>query len=1110
MSLKGNLNSVDLANIFQMLSINQKEGTLDVFDGETRKRIHFSPEGVAMLSRGDAERDSLGSILLRYDQVTEEYLAAAIAEARGQGRSLAAVLREQANLPSEVIEDAQRVEIEEEIQNLFIRKDLTFEFHEGTPPDEPGGSDGAATRVTFNVNSLIMEAARRIDEWEMIRTRVPSTAEIYRYTGHNMELSHEVFEEPWIDKVLGAIDGRNDVEEIVHRSHGNRFEICQVLSLLLEQGAVEPVPPDDLSAEAGKALAEGRTGEAVKFLERLLDSGRAAADTAKILGEAYERSGEVEKAARTYLKHAEMAREAGSTVEPFEYTLRASTLLPTDLRAGRLVVELFHEHCDELADRLPEVVRRGKETATCLFEIKDHQQATDLLKMLLEHAPEDFALRNLLVNFYLASGRAPAAVDEFLRMADWYTRQKDWEQVIRILRRILSIDRSRTDVYQRLEQLLAKKQKVKRGLRHVVLLGVLLLCVGFLAYAYFGYELDARKSIEQEELRTGQVFSMLDKEVRATMAELEVLEKDLLRTDYDVPRATAVMRAAESLRSRYAQQIEADIQTLEKVVEQYKFSSARNLAVEKQQDLRLARSRYESALEAVRAKIQQQAIAFAAAGEQSLVAGHPSRALDLYRKAWEIAADREPFVEAGIDRILSSLSEDLEEIGRRVNHVRALADEGSMEAAREEALSLLGEYWLAEMLDEVDLPVRIESVPSGVRVFLNGVDTGVTTPGFLRWKPGVDAHISFVGPGFMPATETLVAADPRREKQEMARLRALTTVVASLRKELKWETDLSGAVEAGASASNEEAVFATRNSIVYRIAPGSREQVELHRFTCIGGIAATPVLAGGRVFAASVDGEVVALSRQGGAPLWSRKRPGSVYAGLVSNGSLVVVADTHGGMTAFDCATGTERWQRRLPGEVREDPVLSGDRVFAVTTTGHVLAIDLESGEVRFDVPLAGVADGAVRGPAVDGGVVCVALSEGRVVGLDASVGDLIFDVALGTSVRSAPVAAGGSFLLVGDDGGLRAVRAGCVLGTLALGAPGRVLPGAAGGFALVATEAGSVLALESGETGLWPRWKVDLPSLPGGTTKSVTAGAVVGESVLLATESGRIFLLSR
>ena len=78
MSLKGKLQSVDLANVLQMLSINQKEGTLILFDGDTRKSIYFSKDGVSMLSRGRRGQDTLGRILLRYGKVTPEVLSMAL------------------------------------------------------------------------------------------------------------------------------------------------------------------------------------------------------------------------------------------------------------------------------------------------------------------------------------------------------------------------------------------------------------------------------------------------------------------------------------------------------------------------------------------------------------------------------------------------------------------------------------------------------------------------------------------------------------------------------------------------------------------------------------------------------------------------------------------------------------------------------------------------------------------------------------------------------------------------------------------------------------------------------------------------------------------------
>ena len=77
-SLRGTLNSVDLANIFQMLSLNQREGTLYISDGLSRKAIYFGQEGVSMLSRGKGRPDTLGRILLRYDHISEEHLQSAL------------------------------------------------------------------------------------------------------------------------------------------------------------------------------------------------------------------------------------------------------------------------------------------------------------------------------------------------------------------------------------------------------------------------------------------------------------------------------------------------------------------------------------------------------------------------------------------------------------------------------------------------------------------------------------------------------------------------------------------------------------------------------------------------------------------------------------------------------------------------------------------------------------------------------------------------------------------------------------------------------------------------------------------------------------------------
>ena len=47
---------------------------------------------------------------------------------------------------------------------------------------------------------------------------------------------------------------------------------------------------------------------------------------------------------------------------------------------------------------------------------------------------------------------------------------------------------------------------------------------------------------------------------------------------------------------------------------------------------------------------------------------------------------------------------------------------------------------------------------------------------------------------------------------------------------------------------------------------------------------------GERIVGLAVDGEVVALSPEGGPPRWRQKRPGGVYAGLSTDGLVLLVA----------------------------------------------------------------------------------------------------------------------------------------------------------------------------------------------------------------------------
>jgi hypothetical protein len=71
---------------------------------------------------------------------------------------------------------ALREQTEEEIYELFVATDASFEFREGElpPPDRV-----VDERCVLSSNALVLEAARRIDDWGYIRKLVPNDGEIY-------------------------------------------------------------------------------------------------------------------------------------------------------------------------------------------------------------------------------------------------------------------------------------------------------------------------------------------------------------------------------------------------------------------------------------------------------------------------------------------------------------------------------------------------------------------------------------------------------------------------------------------------------------------------------------------------------------------------------------------------------------------------------------------------------------------------------------------------------------------------------------------------------------------------------------------------------------------
>ena len=167
MSLTGNLRTMDLPEVLQWISGGRKTGTLHLDRGSIQKRIAFV-DGIIDTSWSNDPRESLGQFLVRDALVTEEQLFKALLRQEKEGRLIGVILVGDGAVSEDDLRRALQLKVGETIYDLFLWPEGNFKFRDGELPKPPGIS------VDLPVMGVIMEGARRIDEWARIRSVFPS------------------------------------------------------------------------------------------------------------------------------------------------------------------------------------------------------------------------------------------------------------------------------------------------------------------------------------------------------------------------------------------------------------------------------------------------------------------------------------------------------------------------------------------------------------------------------------------------------------------------------------------------------------------------------------------------------------------------------------------------------------------------------------------------------------------------------------------------------------------------------------------------------------------------------------------------------------------------
>jgi len=240
MLLQGNLKEFSLPNIFQLVKMSAQSGALTIRRDEVWGKIFFR-KGLIYYAFSVPQHLPLGERLVKAAAISAEQLKEALAAQKksGEGARIGTILLNEGAIDRGTLETAVREQIQDAAFDFFSWSDGEFEF----------GADEHVTDedifVEMNVENVIMEGCRRIDEWELIFEQLGSLERVPRlaYSEHVAERGElTLTAEEW--RVMVHIDGRVDVNTILRDCGLDRFHGAKVIYGLFSGGLItvsEPV-----------------------------------------------------------------------------------------------------------------------------------------------------------------------------------------------------------------------------------------------------------------------------------------------------------------------------------------------------------------------------------------------------------------------------------------------------------------------------------------------------------------------------------------------------------------------------------------------------------------------------------------------------------------------------------------------------------------------------------------------------------------------------------------------------------------------------------------------------------------------------------------------------
>ncbi len=246
--LQGELSSFRLPEVLTFLSTTRKAGTLTVANHDKEAYLFFD-QGTLVYAGSNQEQFRLGAILLRKKRISRAERDRIDALMQREGGQFGKLAVQEGAITDAQLRDYLKVQVSEIVYDCFVWHGGKFSFAEET------SLPSHAVTISVDLANLIMEGARRIEEWEQCVQLLPDNSVVYRVVPKPQDEKVTLTADEW--KILFLINGVRTLEELCHDAEDDPFHVYRVVYGLLSNRLIEIVPAASRVNDTGNHVVTG-------------------------------------------------------------------------------------------------------------------------------------------------------------------------------------------------------------------------------------------------------------------------------------------------------------------------------------------------------------------------------------------------------------------------------------------------------------------------------------------------------------------------------------------------------------------------------------------------------------------------------------------------------------------------------------------------------------------------------------------------------------------------------------------------------------------------------------------------------------------------------------